>query len=182
MDEDSGLVKKYIEGDEYAAEELVVKYQRKTYALIYRMTGDTEEAKDLTQKTFINALKNIKGFGGRSSFGTWLYKIALNSCLDHLKRKRPETVSINEAAAPDGDKGALSSLIEKERRLLVAGSLMGLTERQRAAVVLRAYEGMSITETAQAMGLSEGAVKAHYHNGIKRLRELLKEKGHEINS
>ena len=77
---------------------------------------------------------------------------------------------------------ALTDIIENETKNHIKEGLGELPERQRLAIVLRVYDGLSCSETAKAMGCSEGAVKAHYHNGVKRLREILKEKGYEVRS
>ncbi len=173
MDEDLRLIERYLDGDEYAIEELVMKYQRKIYALAYRMTGDIEDSKDVTQKTFLQAFKNIKGFRRKSAFYTWLYQIALNTCLNHLNKKGRETLELNESISSSNE-GALSAIIEKEKESHLKDSLKKLPDRQKTAITLRAYEGLSLKETAEVMKCSEGAVKAHYHNGIKKLREILK--------
>lgn len=180
MDEDLRLIERYLAGDEYAIEELVMKYQRKIYALAYRMTEEIEDSKDVTQKTFLQAFKNIKGFRRECAFYTWLYQIALNICLSHLKKEQV-TEELNESLS-GGEGGALGVIIEKERELYLKDSLKKLPERQRMTIILRAYEGLSLKETAEVMRCSEGAVKAHYHNGIKKLKEILKERGYEIQS
>lgn len=179
--EDLRLIERYLAGDEYAIEELVMKYQRKIYALAYRMTGNVEDSKDMTQKTFLQAFKNIKGFRRKSAFYTWLYQIALNTCLNHLNKKERKTVELNESF-PGSEGSAMSAIIEKEKGFYLKTSLKKIPGRQRAAIILRAYEGLSLKETAEVMKCSEGAVKAHYHNGIKSLREVLKERGYEIQS
>jgi RNA polymerase sigma-70 factor (ECF subfamily) len=179
--EDSRLIKRYLRGDEYAVKELVMKYQRKVYTLAYRMTMDIEESKDITQKTFIKAFRNIRDFRGESSFNTWLYQIALNTCLNHINKKDRRLVELDESI-PNSKNSVLSQLIEGEKRAILKYSLGELPERQRAAIVLRVYEGLSVRETAEIMRCSEGAVKAHYHNGMKRLREIFKRRGYEIQS
>ena len=179
MDEDIGLIERYAAGDEGAAEELVKKYQRRIYAFHFRMTNDREEAKDLTQKTFVNVFRGVGGFRKDSSFKTWLYRIALNAGLSQAGRSRPEESPVDETVACSRA-GALSSMLEEERTGLLKRALKTLPERQKMAVVLRVYDGLSCCETAEAMGCSEGAVKAHYHSAVKRLREAMKEQGYEI--
>lgn len=178
MDEDIGLIQRYTSGDDSAVEELVVKYRRRVFAFIYRITNDEEESKDLTQKTFMNALNGAAGFRKDSSFKTWLYRIALNTGLNHIRKNKAVETEVDESLACN-KASALSSLILKEKAELLRRCLAGLPERQRLAVTLRVYDGFSCAETADVMGCSEGAVKAHYHNGVKRLRETLKEKGYE---
>ncbi len=173
--EDSRLIERYLSGDEHAIEELVMKYQRKVYALIYRMTGDIEDSKDIAQKVFIELFRNIKGFRQGSSFYTWLYRIAINTCLNHMKKKSLNTEEISDSL-PANSEGALSLLIKKEKNIQLRDSLRHLPDRQKTAVILRVYEGLSLKESAGAMNCSEGAVKAHYHNGMKKLKEIFKGK------
>lgn len=179
MDEDTDLIKQYVSGSEYAIEELVLKYQKQIYAFIYRMINDIEEAKDLTQQTFIKAAEGLKDFRGDSSFRTWLYQIAKNTSINKIRQGRPEETELEESIAGN-ESGALSLIIKKERMEHIRKGLDRLPERQRLAVILRVYEEMSCRETAGVMGCSEGAVKAHYHNGVNKLREFFKEMGYEI--
>ena len=171
---DIELIENYLSGEDTAMEELIVKYQKGIYALAYRITWDGEEAKDITQNTFLLAIKSLNKFRKESSFKTWLYKIAVNLCLNYKGRhclghdELDETIAGNEA-------GTLCLLIQKERKSYLMKALSEVPERQRIAVSLRAYEGLSCREVADIMEISEGAVKANYHNGIKRLKELLKD-------
>jgi RNA polymerase sigma-70 factor (ECF subfamily) len=181
MEEDIRLVERYRSGDNDAIEELVMKYQKQIYAFVYRIISDPEEAKDLTQKTFLKAFNAIGGFRNKASFKTWLYKIAMNTSLSHFKQNRQRGMETELQEALIGSQaGALSLVIEKERMDYIRKALVALPERQRLAIILRAYEGLSCKETAEVMGCSEGAVKAHYHTAVKGLRVLLKEKGYEF--
>lgn len=173
MDADVKLIERYLEGDTTAVDELVIKYQRQIYSLIYRMTKDIEDAKDLTQKSFIKALNGIKGFKKKSSFKTWLYQIAINTSINHLRQNKHKKTELEDSLAED-NKGALTTIIEDETRGLIKKAMDKLPERQRLAIVLRVYEELSCSETAKVMGCSDGAVKAHYHNAVKKLREILK--------
>lgn len=173
MDADINLIKRYLTGDEAAVDELVTKYQKQIYAFVYRMTEDIEDAKDLTQKTFIKAFNGIKGFKKKSSFKTWLYQIAINTSINHLRQNKHKKTELEDSLAED-NKGALTTIIENEKRGLIKIAIDKLPERQRLAIVLRVYEELSCSETAKAMGCSDGAVKAHYHNAVKKLREVLK--------
>ncbi len=179
--DDIRLVERYRSGDNNAIEELVMKYQKQIYAFVYRIINDPEEAKDLTQKTFLKAFHAIGGFRKEASFKTWLYKIAMNTSLSHFKqnRQREMETELQEALIAN-QAGALSLVIEKERMDYLRKALGALPERQRLAIILRTYEGLSCKETAEVMGCSEGAVKAHYHTAVKGLRTLLKEKGYEF--
>ena len=178
MDEDLRLIERYIAGDAEAVEDLVLKYQKQIYAVLCRMTGNTEDAKDLTQTAFVRAMEGLRGFRGESSFKTWLYQIAINAGINHLKQSRRREAELDESLIGHHS-CTLSTIIEKERGVSVKNGLDELPERQRLSVILRAYEGFSCAETAKVMGCTEGAVKAHYHNAVKKLREILKARGYE---
>lgn len=180
MEDDWLLVDRYKAGDGEAIEEIVRRYQKPIFAFVYRMTYDAEEAKDLTQKTFFNMVKGMGGFEKKSSFKTWLYQIAVNLSINYIRtRSGHQEVELEETLASN-QSGALKEIIEGQERDHVRQGLLGLPERQRLAVTLRVHDGLSCHETAKVMGCTEGAVKAHYHSGVKRLREIMKEKGHEI--
>lgn len=178
MDDDNQLVCRFRSGDESAFDALLEKYQRKVYATAYRMTHDSEEAKDVTQKVFMNAYQGLPGFRQDSLFKTWLYRIAVNVCLNQVRQDRGTEVELDDSISGN-QRGSLSLLIEKEERDRMRQALARVPERQRMAVVLRVYEGFDIAETASAMGCSEGAVKAHYHLAVQKLKKILGEAGHE---
>ena len=181
MEEDTRLVERYRNGDNDAIEELVMKYQKQMYVFVYRIVNDQEEAKDLTQKTFLKAFNAIGSFRNDASFKTWLYKIAMNTTLSHFtKNKQRGTETELHESLIGSQAGALSLVIKKERMDYLRKSLGALPERQRLAIILRAYEGLSCKETAAVMGCSEGTVKANYHAAVKGLREILKERGYEF--
>jgi len=183
MNEERELVNKAIDGNEQAIEVLVRRYERMVYAFAYRMVGDMEEAKDITQDIFIRAMRGLKGFRRESSFRTWLYRIAVNVCLNHKRAQRAVEIEIDERVRLN-HKDSLTTMIEEERKRSIRDALDSLPPQQRLAITLRAYEGLSLKETAKVMGCSEGAVKTHYHLGIKRLKETLgkKERTNEIHS
>jgi len=181
MDEERDLVNRAIDGSERAIEALVRRYERMVYAFVYRMIGDMEEAKDITQDIFIRAMKGLKDFRRRSSFRTWLYRIAVNVCFNHRRTRKGNEVEVDERLR-DNHEDALTSMIEEERRRLIRDALEKLPPQQRLAIVLRAYEGLSMKEASSIMGCSEGAVKAHYHFGIRSLKEVLRNRIHEIQS
>ena len=175
MNEDTELAGRCVVGDAAALEELILKYRKQLYAFILRMVGDVEDAKDLTQTAFMNMAAGIRGFRGEASFKTWLYRIATNVSMSHMKRGgRFSSLEDMEAGEkiPSDQEGMEASLMEKERRELLKLGLKALPQRQRAAVLLRAYGGLSLAQTAAAMGCSEGAVKAHYSLGVKKLKEV----------
>jgi RNA polymerase sigma-70 factor (ECF subfamily) len=174
---DMTLIQRSIDGDEDASRELVRKYQKRVYALSYRMTQNVEDAQDIAQMTFIRALSKLKDFRGESSLYTWLYRVCVNLCLRHFEKNRPAGDAVPAGAEPEN---ILSAVERRERVDHLKECLRHVPLRQRTAVVLRTFEALSVRDAAAVMQCSEGAVKANYHLGVQRLRELMKERGHEV--
>ncbi|UCE80038.1 MAG: RNA polymerase sigma factor [Nitrospiraceae bacterium] len=179
--DDIDLVEQYLSGNEKAFEELIMKYQKKIYGLAYRMTRDIEESKDITQSTFLQAIRYVSGFRNKSSFKTWLYKITYNLSLNHLNKRKKHEAELSESIIGN-ECGALGILLEKERGYEILKALSGVPDRQRLSIILRTYEGLSCRETAEIMNISEGAVKANYHNGLKKMKVLIGKKGYDSGS
>ncbi len=170
MDE---LGRRLAEGDEEAFTEVVERFSRQVFALCYRVLRDTEEAKDMVQEVFTRVYLKRESFKGRASVYTWIYRIALNLCFTHLKRRKAETIPIEDVAyrlAVDAD-GPDSRL--EELRGIVGRMIEALPPRQRMVFVLRFYEKMSFKEIAEVMKTSVGSAKASYHFAIKHLRQLV---------
>jgi RNA polymerase sigma-70 factor (ECF subfamily) len=194
--EDEALVTRAQEGEHWAFEKLVRRYQQKAYAIAYHMcSGDPEEAKDLVQEAFLRAYRNVGKFKGDSSFYTWLYRIIVNSCLDGrrrqrrwerlLSRRRPakgEEESSHETIEEKPHAGEvdtpLAVLSSKQLSGEIRKALMSLPDRQRLAFQLKVLHGMSIREIAQVMEAAEGTVKSHLFRATHFLREALKEWTH----
>ncbi len=170
------------QNERHACACMLKRYAGRIYALGLRMLGDQDEAEEILQETFISACDKIDSFEGRSSLGTWLYRIATNAALMHI-RKQKATVSLddpmieNEASLPrtivqwqpDLEQIALSG----ELRQAMEAALLELSEPLRAVFVLRDVHGLSTAETAQALGISQAAVKVRLHRARLQLREFL---------
>jgi RNA polymerase sigma-70 factor, ECF subfamily len=164
-------------GDATAREQLVRRHLDDVYRLTSRILGDRELAQDATQETFVNALGALDRFRGASSFRTWLLRIALNAARSAGRRQvRRREVSL--VLAEHEHSRAADPATQAERSAEVARverNLARLPLKQRMAVALRAQQGLSYGEIAEALECSEGAARVNYHLGIKRLRELLNE-------
>jgi RNA polymerase sigma-70 factor (ECF subfamily) len=171
-------------GDARAFEALAERHQQKAYHIAFGFARDREEAKDLSQDAFLKAFMNLKNFDGRSGFYTWFYRILVNVCLDHKRRRSRRTdEEFNEAvenqlepshpgavtATPD--KAAMASQLSRK----VGVALERLPPKQRAAFILKNHQGLSIKEIAEVMETAEGTVKVHLHRAVKALRENLAE-------
>lgn len=180
MDEQA-LIKQAAKGSEAAFEELVRTYEKTIYNLALRMTGNREDAFDLTQTTFLKAWHAISLFQFDSKFSTWLCRIASNACIDFLrKEKRRRTVSLTSlddeeqpgeipVADLDADPAVIAEAASEKERVLSA--LHALPQEYRIALSLRAIEDMSYEEIAAALDLKTGTVKSR----ISRAREMLRQ-------
>jgi len=161
-------------GDRDAITRLVMRYEREIFYFIYRMTRDVEDAKDLTQEVFIKVFRKLGGFRGNSSLRTWLYRIATNHTLNFLNRSPRTGTQTSLSALSDPSPSVPETMERNERRDLVIRAVHELPRRQKAIVILRAYEGLAYREIAEVLGCSVGNCKAAYHNAVIKLREILK--------
>jgi RNA polymerase sigma-70 factor (ECF subfamily) len=185
---DSTLIKSFLGGDERAFDSLVNRYKNKVFNICFRMLGDYEEADDSAQETFIKVFRALKGFRFESSFSTWLYRIAVNTCknkLSSLKYRFNRMMVRLDKPARNGNagvgievqsKGAAphNSIERRERELLIQRALDSLPKEQKMVVVLRDVEGLSYEEVARVTGLARGTVKSKLSRARDKLREKLK--------
>lgn len=171
-DEDRARVEAGKDGDRDALETLVEKYQREIYYLCLKMAGNEEDAEELAQQTFFNALRSIQSFRGRSLFRTWLYQIAMNLCRSHHSKKRP-TAEFPYDTLPDDAASPLSGVIRDESAREAVENLNYLAEKQRAAVVLRIFHDLDYSEIGRIIGCSAKTAKVNFHYGIENLRKRM---------
>lgn len=190
---DVDLVARAQDGDQAAFEALVKQYQGKAYAIAYNMcSGDSEEAKELTQEAFLRAFRSLKNFRGKSSFYTWFYRILINTCLDSRRRRnrwegifsfwrrgKHEKASSDEISAqypdPKEHSNPMDALSNKQLAQEIRQALASLPEKQRVVFQLKVLHGMRIREIAKIMGSAEGTVKSHLFRATHFMREALQE-------
>ena len=183
---DDVLVGRAQQGDVDAYSELVRRYQRKIYALVYHMTSSKEDAEDLTQDVFVKAYGSLGGFKRDAGFYTWVYRIAVNRTINFLKqRKRRVAVSlddVDEAVERDPDYVELvarespvreASLGELQKKLNDA--LLTLSEKHRSVVVLHDIQGVPHEEIARMLRVSTGTVRSRLFYARQMLQNELKE-------
>lgn len=178
---DDILVKKTQGGDTVAYGELVSRYQDRVYGLALRMLTAPDDARDASQEIFVRVFKSLPGFDFRSSFSTWLYRVATNVCLDMLRRRgkeqkhqlplEQENNSRNNLW--DHKPGPEEIFLEREKIKNLRQAVEGLPEGYRMALVLHHYQGLSYKQVAGAMGLSEKTVATRIHRAKKMLKEVL---------
>ena len=172
------LVRAAQRGEQDAFAQLVEANQGRIYTLAYRMTGNVETARDLTQETFLSAWQALPRFRGKSAFSTWLYRMAVNACIDFLRREKRRAVlplsSEDDALQlPDQGPSPQEALEQQERLLALRQALAALSPHHRKVLVLRELEGLSYREIAQYLGLEEGTVKSRIARARLALRDAL---------
>lgn len=172
---DAELVGRVRSGDREAFAELVRRHGDALYAFAARLTRDADRALDVTQEAFLKAFAALDRYRGESAFRTWLFAIALNGVRSTWRRRSREEVGLEAVdGAADPNPGPDRAAGEAEEARRVARWLARLPPKQRAAVVLRVYEGLSFREIGEVLGCREGAARVSYHHGIKKLREMIR--------
>lgn len=185
---EQSLVEAATHGDRSAFDELVRSLMHRVYSLCYRMTGDHQEADDCAQDAFLKAYRSLKSFRGQSSFSTWLYAIAINTCRNRrqssaFRRSRQDlpiatagcmTGGACELDPPDPAPTVLERLERHELDALLQRAIQALSPDARTVVVLRDVEGFSYEEIAQMTGWAIGTVKSRLARARSQLRESLK--------
>jgi RNA polymerase sigma-70 factor, ECF subfamily len=184
-DSDSVAVARAKQGDDDAYRILVDRHSRSVFRLAYRMTGNEQDSEDVVQETFLRAYKQLHRYEARSSFATWLYRIAANYSLDLVRRKkRHGEIALQESATEEemgevvhavasGDPGPDRLLFSGAVQDKVASTLKELSAQERTAFVLRHFEGQSIEEISGALGLSNNAAKHSIFRAVQKLRRAL---------
>ena len=185
---DGELVQRSQGGELAAFEELAFRDEEKVYSLAMRMLRHEQDAEDVTQQSFLNAMENLQNFRGDSSFSTWICRIAIHGALKLIrKRKNRSMVSLDETAGEEGDHGAIPHpeyiadwrespevLVHRnEIQRLLEDALSSLDEKHRMVFLLRDVEGFSVKETAESLGLTETNVKVRLLRARLQLREVL---------
>ena len=172
-------------GDAVAFEKLVTQYEKLVYSVAFRMTGNREDALDLSQDTFVKVWKSLTFFKFESSFSTWIYRIAGNVCLDFLRRqKRTQSLTVSEDEVqldvPDDQHDPERMTLEQDAEAELTEALASLEPEYRAALTLRAVAGMSYQEIADALDVQPGTVKSRISRGREHLRKKLAARGNKV--
>jgi RNA polymerase sigma-70 factor (ECF subfamily) len=190
--DDALLVARALQKDERAEIELISRHQQKAYAIAFHMcSGDCHEAQDIVQESFLKVFRNLHRFDGRSSFYTWFYRIVVNTCIDHRRRRhlkekvfsfwRRQTDDEQKIAQqiienhpdPNAHDNPLDTLHHKELGAAIGQLMESLPEKQRIVFQLKILEGLRIREIADILEMAEGTVKSHLFRAIKAARTAL---------
>jgi RNA polymerase sigma-70 factor (ECF subfamily) len=185
-DADWAVVQRVQSGDVAAFDQLILKYRERLFAVIYNMTSNREDTADLVQDAFIKAFQSINRFAGQSAFFTWLYRIAVNSALTHLRKSKLRTFfsleQVNEndqpsaevvAALTDDTSGVERGAFVKELQEKLNEAMMKLSIKHRTVVTLFEIDGLSHDEIAEVMECSVGTVRSRLHYAKQLLQAEL---------
>jgi RNA polymerase sigma-70 factor (ECF subfamily) len=174
----SALIEKCLAGDEQAIEWFVRTHEANVFRLAYSMAGDAVAANEITQETFISALKSLHTYKERSPLKAWLYTITLNTSRSYLRKRKTleklrltltSILKIDEQVQPSLE----DSVVQTERDVFLARMLEKLDEKHRLVIVLRYFQELSVTEISEILSLPEGTVHSRLHTARERLRDLL---------
>ena len=184
-DADLEIVRQVQAGDVASFDRLILRYRERVYGIVYNMTSNREDAADLTQDAFIKAFQSIHRFGGQSSFFTWLYRIAVNSTLSHLRRVKlrsffslervdaEEPISKEIIAALTDKAGAERDTYVRELQEKLNDAMQKLSTKHRTVVTLFEIDGLSHQEIAEVMDCSVGTVRSRLHYAKQLLQSEL---------
>jgi RNA polymerase sigma-70 factor (ECF subfamily) len=184
---DADVVALALEGREAAHRELIKRYERPVFSLVFRMVRDRELAEDLTQDTFVKVLSHLDRYRSDFKFSSWLFKIANNVAIDHLRRRQLDTVSMDGSPhatsadavessrfdVADDAENALDEMEAKELGSAIERAIARLRPEYRSCIMLRHVEGRSYEEIASTLDLPLGTVKTYIHRARHELRRAL---------
>jgi RNA polymerase sigma-70 factor (ECF subfamily) len=182
---DAAMVRAFLEGDRQGFDNLVIKYKDRIFNLCYRFLGDHQDANDAAQDVFIKVYRSVKKFRFESTFSTWLYRIAVNTCKSRLTsrahKNKAKTDSLDDTgrhnpSAPlsNHSNSPVATLEKKERMAHIQKAIDSLSGSKKMVVIMRDMEGLSYEEIARASGLNLGTVKSKIARARRDLRNKLR--------
>ena len=172
---DEELVARYKAGEERAFDEIVERYERRVYSIALRMSGNTDDAADITQDVFISSLRALRKFRGDAKLSTWLHRVAVNAALDHVRRRkrRPMQATDELPDRPSTDPGPEEEAERAARAAEVHRALSDISDDHRAVIVLHDLQGLDYAGVADALGVPVGTIKSRIHRARVELAQRL---------
>lgn len=177
--DDADLIARAAEGNRTAFVTLVERHRAMVYRVAFQYAGNHHDADDIAQEVFIKVHRSLSGFRRDAQFTSWLYRVAMNTCIDH-GRRRTSMFSLDEAQdgrtfePPDGEPGPEQRMYGREVRRAVEAAVNLLPPQQRLVFTMRHFEEMKLLDIAEALGIAEGTVKRQLHSAVHRLRRVLR--------
>ena len=174
QDPDIELIERYFAGDTTAFDEIMIRYERQIYRVCYRFVENREDAMDLAQDVFVKVFEHLPTFRRESTLKTWLYRIAINHCLNHVKKHSQEFVEVTEYTGSIRPT-AQAQLEDREQREHFRRMVKRLPPKQKAILELRINEQLSYEEIARISGRSVSTIKASVFFALEKLRKLVRD-------
>ena len=188
LQEDTGLVKAFQANNKASFDKLVLKYKDMVFNVCYRMLGNYEEANDCAEESFVRAFRALKGFRFKSTFKTWIYRIAVNICKNRITSlayrygkkmvfiDKPKETEDGDCVVEiaDGSPTPLAEIEKKEREALIQSAIDTLSKAHKTIIILRDVENLSYEEIVKITGYNLGTVKSKLARARQKLREKLK--------
>lgn len=178
---DAHLIARAAGGNRAAFRALVERHRSLVYRVAFQYAGNHHDADDIAQEVFLKVYRSLHGFRQDAQFTSWLYRIAMNACIDHGRRRNPVAVPIGGAGdeertweVADKDPGPDARAYAGELRRAIEAAVDRLPPQQRVIVSMRHFEGMKLCDIASALGVAEGTVKRQLHSAVHRLRYALR--------
>jgi RNA polymerase sigma-70 factor, ECF subfamily len=174
-DDDQHLVARCLKGDREAFADLVVRYQRPIYHLAYRVVGNVEDAREITQGVFLRIAEHLHEYDARYKFFSWIYRSTINASLNLLRRNGREELGSDGLEVPDSGADPEASVSAAQQSERIQKALMVLKLENRVVLTLRHFGDCSYREIGQMLDLDEKTVKSRLYEGRQQLRSLLKD-------
>lgn len=174
--EERNLVERIQTGDQQAFERLLDAYETRVYRLALRFTGNETDAEDLTQEVFVGVYRGLARFRGDSALGTWIYRVAMNHCLEYRRKRRLDQIPLDEElmlASRDWHADPVQCADKQELSQRVEAAINSLSPLHRDVVVLHELQGLTYQEVAATLDVPVGTVKSRLSNAFRRLRDQL---------
>ncbi len=173
LEDDFSLIKDFLEGNEQSFVKLVNRHKDKVRNLIYLTLGNNYQVEDIAQDVFITVYRKLSQFNFNAQFSTWLYRITINKCKDHLRRAKLRSIFSPFESAEDEKYVEKHDTDEFEVKQIINDAIAQLPEKLRIPLVLRDIEGMSYQEIGDSLGFEQGTVKSRIFRAREHLRVLL---------
>ncbi|MCS7156289.1 MAG: sigma-70 family RNA polymerase sigma factor [Blastocatellia bacterium] len=170
---DECIVERVRNGEAEAFEALVKRWEDRIYRLAMRLLGHPEDAREVTQETFLAAFRKLHQFRGRARFSSWLYRIALNCCYDRLRERRVEPLPLEEADGVTTEERVLGQIHRKQVAERVRRAVHALPIEMRQVLILKEYEGLTFEEIAEILDIPVSTAKTRLYAGLDHLRKRL---------
>jgi len=174
-DDDQRLVERCLKGDQEAFAELVVRYQRPIYHMAFRVLGNVEDAREITQSVFLKVAERLDDYNPRFKFFSWIYRITINASLNLRRSSGREELVGEDLEVQDSGADPEASMSAAQQSARIQKALMGLKFENRAVLTLRHFSDCSYREIGQILDLDEKTVKSRLYEGRQQLRSLLKD-------